>query len=240
MLNRWLRVLAGWAIAFLALPALTAAQPRLFISGGASFEFGEVLQGKTVEHPVMLKNIGSAPLLISKVLPGCGCTGTLLSNDRLAPGDSSVLSVTFNSTMFLGHVEKGVALETNDTSHAHVDIRFNADVIKLFELDPDYLFLKASPDSTTTRTLTITNSGKHEINFLSVSPSSNLVTAKLSRMSIKPGEETTLTGSITPPKPGTYTGNIDITTDDPREPVLSVRYFSWVKDNRSPAAKDRN
>ncbi len=240
MRSRLFRVLAGTLIGLAALPAFLFAQPRLLVPGGTSFDFGEVINGRTAEQLLILRNTGSATLVISNLVAGCGCTGTLLSNDHIAPGDSGLLSITFNSSSFLGHVEKGVNFETNDTAHRRMEIHFTATVIRLFELDPEYLFLKGAPGSTTSRSLRINNSGNREINFLSVAPSSPMISATLSRMSIKPGEGTTLTGSITPKAAGTYTGNIQITTDDPREPVLTIRFFSWVRDDSTAGGKDRN
>ena len=154
----------------------------------------------------------------------------MLSNDHIAPHDTGILSITFNSREFKGKVEKQVSFETNDTSNESITIDFTATVLHVMAVDPDYLFIRTTQDSTASESVTLTNSGEQKIKIRSVTSSSNLVTAKLSKDELKPGEPATLTGTFTPPSAGTFNGNIELTTDNPKMPHLSIRFFAWVKD----------
>lgn len=62
-----------------------------------TFDFGTVLEGKQVEHVFKFKNTGKVPLLISDAKATCGCTVPNYPSDPVAPGQSSEISVKFNT-----------------------------------------------------------------------------------------------------------------------------------------------
>ena len=72
-------------IIILTCAALTSglAQPKIQVVGGTKIDLGSIYRGAVVERKVMLKNIGSDTLVVSRVDPSCGCTGTVVSNDHI-------------------------------------------------------------------------------------------------------------------------------------------------------------
>ncbi|MBI1806517.1 MAG: DUF1573 domain-containing protein [Ignavibacteria bacterium] len=222
------------------LPGILSGQPRCSIVGGLAFDFGEVMAGSSTKKLLTIKNAGSDTLIVSNVSASCGCTGTLLSNDHIAPSDTGILSIIFNARQFKGVVHKQVTFNTNDTTQKSVEISFTANVLHVLGVDPDYLFIRTMADSTASASVSLTNLSEGPIKIRSVSSTSNAIAAKLSKDELKPGEEVELTGVFTPPSAGTFNGNIELTTDHPKMPHLSIRFFAWVKDKRTASTIQHN
>ena len=88
-------------------------QPKLVLQQ-SSFEFGDIKQGETVSHTFVLTNSGGDLLKISNVQASCGCTAAVPEKNELAPGESTNLTVKFNSTGRQGMQKKTVKIFTND------------------------------------------------------------------------------------------------------------------------------
>ena len=94
-----------------AAPSLVAG-PKLYIPE-STFNFGKVPQRATVSHTFWLISDGDDTLRITKVVPGCGCTKAPLMDSVLAPGDSTAISIYFDSKSYRGFVSKKPYFETN-------------------------------------------------------------------------------------------------------------------------------
>lgn len=222
MLSFILRLLSG-----ILFPVILLCQPKISLVGDSNLDFGEVTNFSEVKRLVTIKNIGTDTLVISNVSSSCGCTAALMSNDHIPPTDSAALSITFNAKQFSGIIRKKITMQTNDTSRPRVEIGFTANVVRYLELSPEYLFLRAVKDSTTSKTITIKNVGQETVKFLSVVSSIDELVTNLSNNSIEPGKEITLSVTIQPK--ANISGNIDIKTDHPKIPSFSIRFFTWIK-----------
>ena len=69
------------------------------------WDFGEIDQGDAVEYAFKFKNSGTDPLIITNAKGSCGCTVPEWPREPVAPGETGVIDVKFNS--------KGVTLTTN-------------------------------------------------------------------------------------------------------------------------------
>ncbi len=80
----------------------------------AEFNFGKVAVGEKITHAYSFVNKGKADLQIAQVTPSCGCT-TLKDwpQEPIAPGQSGVITVEFNSAGFSGNIEKTIQVATN-------------------------------------------------------------------------------------------------------------------------------
>jgi hypothetical protein len=78
------------------------------------FNFGRVAVGEKITHAYSFVNKGKADLQIAQVTPSCGCT-TLKDwpKEPIAPGQSGVITVEFNSAGFSGNIEKTIQVATN-------------------------------------------------------------------------------------------------------------------------------
>lgn len=87
--------------------------PKLFIPVEC-YDFGEITEGKTVEHAFIIKNTGKVPLEIKSVTPDCNCAKARLSTSRIKAGKEGKIIVTFNSQGQSGSFTKLIIIETND------------------------------------------------------------------------------------------------------------------------------
>ena len=93
-----------------------------------TFDFGRTLQHVKVTHDFWIKSVGDAPLRIVRVVPGCGCTEAPLLDSVLAPGDSTLLAITFSTKSFRGKITKKPYVLTN-ASGDKVMMTITADVM---------------------------------------------------------------------------------------------------------------
>ncbi|PZX49565.1 uncharacterized protein DUF1573 [Algoriphagus ratkowskyi] len=78
-----------------------------------SIDFGDITQGDKVEHIFQLTNTGSTPLIISNVAATCGCTVPNWPKEPIAPGKTSEIKVTFNSSGKMGKQNSVVRIYSN-------------------------------------------------------------------------------------------------------------------------------
>ena len=77
------------------------------------WSFGEITQGESVEYAFEFTNTGSEPLIITNAKGSCGCTVPVWPREPVAPGESGVVDVKFNSKGKKGKQNKKVTLTTN-------------------------------------------------------------------------------------------------------------------------------
>ena len=102
-----------------ANPDPTIMMPKIQLEED-NFDFGDILQGASVTHYFMIKNIGRDDLLISSVKGSCGCTVSEWPKDPILPGEKSNIKVTFNSTGKKGRQKKTITLLTNSIPNTKV------------------------------------------------------------------------------------------------------------------------
>ena len=95
-----------------------SAQPGIRIPG-ESFDFGRTAQYAVVSHRFWIHSTGNQPLVITKVVPGCGCTKAPLRDSVIAPGDSTYLDLYFSTKSYRGYVKKRPYVETNIDGSQH-------------------------------------------------------------------------------------------------------------------------
>lgn len=77
------------------------------------WNFGEINQGDVVEYAFKFTNSGSDPLIITNAKGSCGCTVPVWPREPVAPGETGVIDVKFNSKGKKGKQNKRVTLTTN-------------------------------------------------------------------------------------------------------------------------------
>ncbi len=102
-------------------------------------DFGVVGQNTTVVHEFPFHNVGGSILQIESVESSCGCTASLLSSDSIAPGETGVLEVSFDSGLRRGTTTNNLTVYTNDSATPEVKIEILAEVEPLFAVEPQIL-----------------------------------------------------------------------------------------------------
>lgn len=114
--------------------------PRIEVSHDYYY-FGFMPTNAIVQHKYWIRNKGGDTLMIVSVKPSCGCTAAPLSNDKIAPGDSAVLKVIFDSKNMVGKMVKDVDIFSNDPNKQSMTVKFFALVNK------EHDFVKAEPNA---------------------------------------------------------------------------------------------
>jgi len=76
-------------------------------------DFGNVLQGKTVEYTFRFENKGTEDLLIKEVTTSCGCTAALVSSNTVKPGENGEITVSYDSQGRAGAVSRTITVVSN-------------------------------------------------------------------------------------------------------------------------------
>ena len=77
------------------------------------WDFGNIIDGESVEHTFKFKNTGSTDLVISSCAASCGCTIPSWPKEPIAPGDEGSIKVKFNSSGKSGSVSKDITITSN-------------------------------------------------------------------------------------------------------------------------------
>lgn len=94
------------------------------------YNAGEATPGTTIAHDFIVRNTGAAPLLISDVVPGCGCSVATFPS-TVHPGDEGVITLSVDLYReWAGHdVNKMAVILSNDPASPATKITMRAKVL---------------------------------------------------------------------------------------------------------------
>lgn len=92
-------------------------------------DFQKIFSGEKVAYSFKFTNTGNAPLLISGVNSGCGCTVGDYTKEAVKPGDQGKVTVVFNSSGRKGFQSQAVRV-LNNTAESPVTLQITAEVIE--------------------------------------------------------------------------------------------------------------
>jgi len=99
-------------IAFASLSAFKADGNAEFKFEKETYDFGKIPQGKPVTYEFKFTNVGTEPLIITKVESSCGCTVPKYTNAPVKPGETGSINVTFNAAQ-AAPFSKSVTIRSN-------------------------------------------------------------------------------------------------------------------------------
>lgn len=76
-------------------------------------DFGKLVAGEKAACSFKFKNTGKSDLVIAQVNTSCGCTAPRYPKEPIAPGETGVIKVTFDSSGRKGVQNKTITLSTN-------------------------------------------------------------------------------------------------------------------------------
>lgn len=107
--------------------ASPSGPPRISIEP-ASFDFGQVLQNRTLTKEFSLKNFGGTDLVIEGVSTTCGCTVGQLETKVIKSGATVPLRVSLETRNYSGVVQRAVLVRSNDPAKALLEVKVQASV----------------------------------------------------------------------------------------------------------------
>lgn len=76
-------------------------------------DFGLLMAGENISYSFKFTNTGNADLVVSGCTASCGCTVADYPRERIAPGKSGYITVTFKSKGMTGQQMKEVVVASN-------------------------------------------------------------------------------------------------------------------------------
>ena len=126
-------------LGLIVFPAVGQEGPRIEIQP-LEHDFGRVTEGEKATHQFLVKNHGTADLVIEKTTASCGCTLPVTKERTIAPGDSTPMSVKFDSSGRQGTWRGSVTLYTNDPDHPRANVQLQAEVVPEVRISETYLY----------------------------------------------------------------------------------------------------
>jgi len=225
--GRWLVVLASSLVI-----SAGNAQPKISVEGGTKFDMGTIDRGKAGQRKLNIKNLGTDTLILGQVEVSCGCTGTVVSNSRIAPGKSGELLITFNSGGYIGEVHKNVTVNSNDPATPRTLIEFTSTVVEEVVVNPRQLYFRTSEvGKVDTFSIAVTNTGKEPFNVTGYQCSLAALTLDIPKEPVKPGETIRIKGQLNPKEPKSIlTDNLNLQTNSKRQPGIDIAIFGAIKE----------
>lgn len=224
--------LCTWVVALeVAASCLVAAQPRLEIEGGTSFDFGNIFRGASVQRKIELKNTGDSTLILGRVEASCGCTGAIVTSDHIAPGATGTLEITFNSRNFSGLVSKTVTINSNAPESPRAVVSFTATVLEEITLTPSQVFFRdVEKGKEATSTLIVKNVGKTSFTITGFETVLKGFTLTMPEGEIKPGESATLVAHlVTDAATPIISAHMMLKTSNPRQQEIYIPIIANLK-----------
>lgn len=74
------------------------------------------------------KNVGDAPLKLTNVKPGCGCTTSDWTKEEIKPGKKGFITAVYDPRNRPGHFNKAISVETNDPNQTRIILFISGNV----------------------------------------------------------------------------------------------------------------
>ena len=94
------------------------------------YSYGNLQAGEKANHDFLIYNDGVKPLLIRKVKSTCGCIKSSITKSEIAPGESGIIHIEFDSFGKEGKDSRIISVFLNDPMMAEMKMEVNGVVLK--------------------------------------------------------------------------------------------------------------
>lgn len=191
------------------------------------FEFGEVMSGAVVEHDFVVKNDGSAPLVIQKVSMTSPLLVTRMPHE-VAPGAEGTIHFKLDTTNLEGKFEGTILVFLNGSALSQADLNFAGHIVPAIELSPMPAFFVSGQRGQGGRAaIEIVNHESEPLRIEKIEHPTERFTTELE--TLERGQRYRLTLNLKPDGPGGKTmDTILISTSSKRVPVLKVAANTYL------------
>ena len=156
------------------------------------WDFGDVPKGVKVHHNFVLKNTGTDPLDIPKVRSSCGCSTAPLLKNRLEPGETTDLVLTFTTGNYRGKLQKTLTVLSSDPNNQQVKLTFAATVndpdVKVEWKPRKVNFVQLYKGEKRKKTVELTNNTDSPLKLTLIEPPmADFLKLKLKKKTFEPG-----------------------------------------------------
>jgi Protein of unknown function (DUF1573)/HYDIN/CFA65/VesB-like, Ig-like domain len=208
------------------------AQPKLEVIGGVKLDLGEIIRGTVVKREVTIKNGGTEALSIESVRPSCGCTGTLVTSDTIAPGKTGTIVITFNSKNFNGPIAKSITITSNSANEPRSVVEFTGVVKEEVSVNPaQFWFRNAEVGMKSSAMITVENKGTDSLSLTGFSTTLEGFALKLPGTPIPPGASTQIEAEYVPKEPrSVLSDGVILKTSNPLQSEVYIYIYGTVKE----------
>jgi hypothetical protein len=228
-------------IAFFVFSSILFAQliqPKLVLQQN-EYDFGDIKQGDLVSHTFVLSNSGGDLLKITNVQASCGCTAAAPEKNELAPGESTNLSVKFNSAGRQGKQTKTVKIFSNDPQNPEMVLTIRCNILLpsdaskgnpvIYLTETQYDFGKVNEGDKVDHTFRFVNKGSSNLVIKDIKTSCGCTAALLSQDNLAPGQEGTLKVELdTKNRSGKMSRTVTINSNDPKDPAKILTIYADI------------
>ncbi|MCH7870097.1 MAG: DUF1573 domain-containing protein [Planctomycetes bacterium] len=196
-------------------------KPKIKLSAEV-WDFGEVIYGDTPSQVFTITNEGDADLIIDRVKGSCSCTVPKLKVKLLKPGESTEVTVNFNTKKRQGQISTLVQIRSNDPLRPLLSYRVKGTVNRLIGLKPTSISLSGlKRDELMSGTIRITNQSGEPIKPEFKSINSDYFDVTINE--VEAGKIYDVVVNTKPPIPyGRTRGVIEIATGNARQPEIKI------------------
>lgn len=198
-------------------------------------DFGRILGNQTVSFEFPFENTGSGSLEILNIKGTCGCTIPELTKKTYAPGETGTIKVSYNPKSKTGNQHTRVNINTNDTANPLQVVHIRVHVDPLVIMEPKSIsFRQVAKNQTHTADLKITGRTEDfEATMVTPSHPDALSAEILGTEQVEIDglilRQTTIRITLSEDiKIGQLNGSLNIRTNDPRSPMLTIRAVADV------------
>jgi len=118
----------------------TGPQPKILVSE-EEWDFGKVTRGEKPTHIFTVKNGGEGDLIIEGLKESCACIEASISTTLIQPGGSAELTVSYDTTDYVGKDEKHLHIYSNDPQvpDKYISLYVETEVIQVPNLVPNLI-----------------------------------------------------------------------------------------------------
>lgn len=210
----WLGVAAG--------ATLGHANPLKF--DPAEVNFGARAQNQTLTREVKMTNTSAKEIHVLSVSSDCSCTAGEPRQQRLAPGESTVIPVHLQTKTFLGPLLRRLTVHTTE-GDGELRVRVEIRPFEQWDVSPNPVVFPASRrDQEIAAAVTATPRDGAKWRVLSAATDQPWLNAELDGAGVGPGRTVQLRKRVAAPA-GPHMALLTLTTDDPRQPQLALKVF---------------
>jgi len=209
-----------------AAPPSTPKVGPAFFAEKSTFDIGTVWMGKSVPVLFTFKNVGTEPLKILEIKPGCGCTSAQDYTREVPPGGEGRVPLTLNTTNKPNGVMHPltVDLKTNDPAKPTAQFLITGTIKTVCVFDPPLggVMAEVQSDQSINRTVKMFNNtgSPLTLNLQPIPPNSFF---KVDFREVIPNQQWEFTASREAPIPeGNNYTQLTFMTNVPEVPVYNV------------------
>ncbi len=205
------------------LPA-AAGQPQIS-PVETTFDLGEVFEDQALSHGFVIKNTGTAPLVIKDIDLDCACSA--VDYDKtIVPGGSSTITLSIKPYSVLHRFCKKATVLTNDPQKPSVELQLCGKALPFIEIQPGHVIrFQGDPEKTQPAEIRLTSHQEAPLNL------TGFTTDLGDKVEVKivpevPGKIFVVRVSNKVQQNAVYKGKIELATTSDKRPKLILRVFA--------------